>query len=76
MPSYNIGDIRAGIVGDDWQVDVFVNNLTDERAQYMIDGGDYFWGMAQTAENRPHLQRVWTNRPREFGVRFTTRWGD
>ena len=76
MPSYNIGDLRAGLVGDDWQVDVFVNNLTDERALYMIDGGDYFWGMAQTAEDRPHLQRVWTNRPREFGVRYTKRWGD
>ncbi len=76
MPSYDIGDLRAGLVGDNWQVDVFINNLTDERALYMIDGGDYFWAMAQSAEGRPHLQRVWTNRPREFGVRYTKRWGD
>ena len=33
-PAYNIGDLRAGLVGDTWQVDVFVNNLTDERAIY------------------------------------------
>jgi outer membrane receptor protein involved in Fe transport len=76
MPSYNIGDLRVGLVGDDWQVDVFINNLTDERAKYMIDGGDFFWGMGQSAEGRPHLQRVWTNRPREFGLRYTKRWGD
>lgn len=76
MSSYDIGDLRAGLMGDDWQVDVFVNNLTDERPEYMIDSGDYLWGYAQVAEGRPHHQRMYTSRPREFGLRFTKRWGD
>ncbi len=74
-PSYNIGDIRAGIVGDDWQVDVFVTNLTDERATYTYGTGQYLWAAAQLAEGRPHHQNAYVNRPREFGVRYTKRWG-
>jgi outer membrane receptor protein involved in Fe transport len=76
IPGYTIGDIRAGIVGDDWQVDVFVNNVTDERAQYTYNTGEYEWGMAQLAEGRPHHQSVYVNRPLEFGVRYMKRWGD
>jgi outer membrane receptor protein involved in Fe transport len=76
-PGYNIGDIRVGLVGDDWQVDVFVNNLTDERAIYSYASGPPFaWGAAQLAEGRAHHQDAYVNRPREFGVRFMKRWGD
>lgn len=75
-PSYSIGDIRVGLVGEDWQVDVFVNNLTDERARYTHGTGQYLWGSAQRAEGREHQQNVYTNRPREFGVRYMKRWGD
>jgi len=75
-PSYVIGDIRMGFIGEDWQVDVFVNNLTDERAIYTTQNGLFEWGAAQTAEGRPHHQTVFTNRPREVGVRFMKRWGD
>jgi outer membrane receptor protein involved in Fe transport len=75
-PSYNIGDIRAGIVGDDWQVDVYVNNLTDERAIYTYSSGPpIVWQAAQIAEGRMHHQDAYINRPREFGVRYTKRWG-
>ena len=73
---YTIGDLRFGIVGEDWQFDVFVNNITDERALYSIRTGDYEWGAAQLAEGRMHHQTVWTNRPRELGVRYMKRWGD
>jgi iron complex outermembrane receptor protein len=75
-PGYTIGDLRAGIVGEDWQFDVFVNNLTDERAWYTIGSGQYLWAAAQTVEGRAHHQNVFVNRPTEFGVRYMKRWGD
>jgi hypothetical protein len=33
------------------------------------------WGMANAAEGRDHVQRIYTNRPLEAGVRFTKSWG-
>lgn len=75
-PGYTIGDVRAGIVGEDWQFDVFVNNVTDERAWYTIQNGLYEWGAAQLAEGRPHHQSVFVNRPLEFGIRFMKRWSN
>ena len=52
---------------NDWQVDVFVNNLTNERADYWHGTGNFEWQFSRTDEyDRYH--RVWTNRPREFGV--------
>jgi outer membrane receptor protein involved in Fe transport len=75
-PSYIIGDIRAGIVGEDWQVDLFINNVTDERATYTHQTGLFEWGAAQTVEGRAHHQTVFTNRPTEIGIRYMKRWGD
>jgi outer membrane receptor protein involved in Fe transport len=75
-PAYTIGDIRAGIVGEDWQLDVFVNNVTDERAMYTINTGQYEWAAQQTVEGREHIQSVFTNRPLEVGVRYMKRWGN
>jgi outer membrane receptor protein involved in Fe transport len=76
-PAYNFGDLRVGLVGDDWQVDVFVNNLTDERAFYAkTSGPPIIWQAAQIAEGREHHQNAYINRPREFGVRYMKRWGD
>ncbi|MCH9693515.1 MAG: TonB-dependent receptor [Gammaproteobacteria bacterium] len=74
-PAYTIADIRAGIRGDDWEVSVFLNNITDERAVYTIGTGLFEWGMASVADGREHVQRVYTNRPRELGIRFTKSWG-
>jgi outer membrane receptor protein involved in Fe transport len=74
-PSYDIGDIRVGLVGDRWQVDLFLNNLTDERAIYSYDSGPpIVWQAAQLAEGRPHHLDAFVARPREFGVRFTKSW--
>jgi outer membrane receptor protein involved in Fe transport len=75
-PSYTIGDLRFGIIGEDWQFDVFVNNITDERAIYTTQDGLFEWGAAQTDEGRDHHQTLFTNRPREAGIRFMKRWGD
>ena len=77
--AYTIGDIRIGLIGDDgaWEIDFFVNNVTDERAQVWVGGREnnkeYQWGSTGEYE---HFQRVYTNRPREYGVRFISRWGD
>ena len=75
-PAYTIGDLRMGIIGEDWQFDVFVNNITDERAVYTTLDGMFEWGAAQTAEGRPHHQSLYTNRPLEAGIRYMKRWGD
>jgi len=76
-PAYNIGDIRAGFVGDTWQVDLFVKNVTNERAIYTYSSGPPFaWQAAQLAEGRAHHQTAYVNRPREIGMRYTKRWGD
>jgi iron complex outermembrane receptor protein len=74
--AYTIGDLRVGMQGDDWDVSLFVNNLTDERAQYTHGDGYFDWAAANVADGRPHVGRVYTNRPREYGVRFMKRWGD
>ena len=57
----------------DWQVDVFVNNLTDERADYWHGTGDFEWQFSRTNEYE-HYHRVFTNRPREFGLRLAKWW--
>jgi len=72
--SYGIADLRIGLVSPDagWQVDLFVNNVTDERAQ--INQGHQYgaWQWGRTGEYE-HAHRVYTNRPREFGIRFSSR---
>jgi outer membrane receptor protein involved in Fe transport len=74
-PSYFIADIRAGIRGDSWEVSLFLNNITDERAVYTIGDGLFEWGQASVQDGRGHVQRAYTNRPREFGIRYTKAWG-
>ncbi len=66
MESYETIAVKYGVVGDDWEFNVFVNNLADERGQLYHDVTDFepFWGR----------QRVSVIRPREFGVRFYKSW--
>jgi outer membrane receptor protein involved in Fe transport len=74
-PSYTIGDIRIGLRGLSWEVSLFLNNITDERAIITIEDGYMEWGMASAQDGRSHLQRAVTNRPREFGIRYMKSWG-
>ena len=74
-PSYTIADIRVGVRGPSWEVSLFLNNFTDERAIYTMVDGYMEWGMASVQDGRPHVQRAVTNRPREFGIRYMKRWG-
>ena len=75
--AYTLADLRVGLVsGDDlWRIELFVNNVTDERAQVnQWDAlGEYQWGRSGEYQ---HSHNVYTVRPREFGVRFFSRWGN
>lgn len=74
--AYSLSDVRLGLRArdDQWQVDLFVNNITDERTDYYHGSGDHEWAFSHAGEYE-HGQRVYTSRPREYGVRFTMRWG-
>lgn len=66
-PAYDIGDFRVGLDSDNWSVQLFVLNLTDERADLFANPFDFdnFFGRS----------RVTVNRPREFGIRWIQRFG-
>jgi outer membrane receptor protein involved in Fe transport len=73
-PSYDIGDLSIGIAGDTWETVFFVNNITDERAVYGHTGtGGY--SQAISSQGVTNIDDVYTNRPREFGIRVIKRWG-
>lgn len=59
--AYTLVNLSTGIEGDDWTLDLFVNNATDERAQIFRYEPSY-----------PSLidSRTITNRPRTIGIRF------
>ena len=59
--SFSIANLRAGIDKDSWGVDVFVNNLTDESAEYFV-------------HPRTYEPTVVTNRPRSYGAKLWMRF--
>ena len=64
QPSYTIGDVRFGLTGDDWSIQLFVSNVTDERAVLFDNPNElerFFAGRA----------RQTVNRPREIGFTFS-----
>jgi outer membrane receptor for ferrienterochelin and colicin len=73
-PAYNIGDVSIGLQGDDWEVSMFLNNVTDERVYYghASQGG---YTQQNLDEGRMHVDTVYTNRPREYGIRFIRKFG-
>ncbi len=62
QPSYSLTDIKVGVANETWEVQAFLNNVTDERAILFDDPG--FLG------NFFGIERVNVNRPREIGLRF------
>ncbi|HIG35586.1 MAG TPA: TonB-dependent receptor, partial [Gammaproteobacteria bacterium] len=64
--SFTIADMKMGIIGDDWELDFFISNITDERAEIAVNDWyfDYYFGRG----------RQYTNRPREVGIRFSKTW--
>jgi outer membrane receptor protein involved in Fe transport len=67
QPSFNIGDLRFGVDHQKWSMQLYINNLTDERAVLFANPYefDYWFGRS----------RVTVNRPREFGIRWIQRFG-
>jgi hypothetical protein len=62
MPSYDIGDLKVGVQGEGWTVQLFLNNITDERAVLFdnpFEFDDFFGKGRQTI-----------NRPQEYGIRY------
>ena len=73
-PSYDIGDFSVGMQGDVWEISLFLNNITDERAIYaQASQGGYT--QQNVDEGRMHVQTLYTNRPREYGIRFIRKFG-
>ena len=70
-PSYSLADVRFGLVsGDgDWQIDLFVTNVTDERAQINVSNSTGAWSGGNSREDE-HSTNVVTGRPREYGLPF------
>ena len=58
QPSYVIGDLAFGMRKDDWGVELFINNISDERAVLHFQEQD-------------DVPRITTNRPRTFGLRVS-----
>ena len=75
LQAYNIGDLRFGIVGRDWEVNLFIENLSDERAE-IATANDFEHLFSNVQDGVSSYHRIYTNRPREYGVRFMKRWGD
>ena len=63
QPAYQITDFKVGIDAQGWEANLFVRNLTDERAALNV------WAGAPPGV-------IVVNRPREYGVGFTKRWGE
>jgi iron complex outermembrane receptor protein len=75
-PAYTIADFRVGIRGSTWELSMFVNNITDERAVYTNGTGQMNWSASSVEDGRDHFLKQYTNRPREIGIRFAKGWGD
>jgi len=66
QPSYGILDLRVGLQSVAWTLEGFVSNVTDERA-VLFDDPFFF-------DTFFDQRRVTTNRPREYGLRFSYNW--
>ena len=73
--SYDITDLRLSMVpgGAPWELEFFVNNVTDERAEIYQKTDKLTWGAFNSTQYE-HWHQLYTNRPREYGMRFVYRW--
>ncbi len=65
-PSWIGLNLRAGILQEQWEVTLFVNNITDDRAN-LADS-------RSIAAETPGRQRLVTNRPRTMGIEARMRF--
>ena len=64
LPSHNIVDLKAGVLGTQWGAYLTATNLTNKLAALTIDNTVFAW-------QQPTITRVSTNQPRTIGVDFT-----
>jgi outer membrane receptor protein involved in Fe transport/outer membrane protein OmpA-like peptidoglycan-associated protein len=65
LPAYDIGNLRFGVRGDDWEAAFYINNVGDENARLALD------------QERGRVARVGflTNQPRTIGLTFRKDFG-
>jgi len=63
LPTYNLVDGRAGVLGDHWGAYLFATNITNKVAELTINNTVFAW---QTYA----ITRVSTNQPRTVGLDF------
>ncbi|MGQ0430144.1 MAG: TonB-dependent receptor domain-containing protein [Gammaproteobacteria bacterium] len=65
LPAYDIGNLRFGVRGDDWEAALYINNVGDENARLGLD------------QERGRVARVGflTNQPRTIGLSFRKDFG-
>ncbi|MBL4801408.1 MAG: TonB-dependent receptor [Emcibacter sp.] len=64
--SWTALNLRAGVIRDDWEITLFVDNVTNEHAN-LADS-------RSIAAETPGRQRLVTNRPRTIGIDVRTRF--
>ncbi|MDH4055320.1 MAG: TonB-dependent receptor [Gammaproteobacteria bacterium] len=70
QPSYSILNLATGIQGEQWSLDLFLDNATDERAQIVRYGGLYYDPYDDITQDSTIL----VNRPRTIGLRYGRRF--
>jgi len=73
--SYTIVNLATGIRGDDWSLDLFIDNATDERAELTLYDPNYFDADgALTGVPLTYDTIITVNRPRTIGLRYGRRF--
>jgi outer membrane receptor protein involved in Fe transport len=70
QPAYTLVNLAAGIEREQWSVDLFIDNATDERAQIVRYGANYFDPFDAIFQD----STITVNRPRTLGLRYTRRF--
>jgi iron complex outermembrane receptor protein len=67
LPSHNLVDLKAGVVGRQWAAYITATNLTNKLAALTIDNTVFAW-------QQPTITRVSTNQPRTIGIDVTCKF--
>ena len=67
---YTIVNLAAGINGEQWSLDLFIDNATDERAEIVRYGRSYYDPYDEITQD----STITTNRPRTIGLRYGRRF--
>ena len=67
---YTLLNLAAGIEGEDWTLDLFLDNVTDERAEIVRYHADYFDPFGEITQDTA----IGVNRPFTVGVRYGRRF--